>query len=134
MVQRVEQVRTVASDGSVTDTTRRTSDEPAPTTTTAQPASYTAVRVIWYIAGVIVTLLLLRFLLVLLGANQGNPFVSFLYSVSYPFAAPFFGIFSYNVHYGVARFEASTLVAVLIYLLIAWGLTRLVAIRHPEVE
>ena len=127
MAQHVEQVRTVSDDGSVTNTTRRVDDDTSPAD---EPATYTAARVIWFIAGVIITLLTLRFLLVLLGANQANGFVSLIYSLSYPFAVPFFGIFSYNVQYGIARFEVSTLVAIAIYALIAWGLERLVTLRR----
>lgn len=83
-----------------------------------------AQRIIWYIAGFIITMLVLRLVLLLLAANQGNPFVDFVYAVSGFFAWPFFGIFGYQPTYGQFTFEVSTLVAIAVYALIAWGLAR----------
>ena len=48
-----------------------------------------AQRVIYYIGGVIVALLAVRLLLQLFGANQASEFVSFVYSLSGIFVAPF---------------------------------------------
>ncbi len=84
-----------------------------------------AARVIYYILGVLEVILLLRFLFRLLGANAGNGFVAFLYNLSYVFAAPFLGIFT-NPGQGNNVFEITTLIAMLIYALIAWGLVSLV--------
>lgn len=84
-----------------------------------------AARVVWYITGVIVALLALRLILQLLGANEGNGFVDLVYGLSGFFAAPFFGMFSYQPSYGVSYFEVSTFVAMLIYALIGYGLARL---------
>ena len=83
-------------------------------------------QIIWYIAGVLLVLLGFRFVLALLGANPANQFANFIYSVSHPFVAPFFSLFGYDLRYGVSRFETYTLVAMLVYLVIAWGLVRLV--------
>lgn len=93
-----------------------------------EPARNTAARIVWYIAGLIITLLAFRFVLSLLGANRGNGFADFIYSVTYPFVAPFFGLFSYDVQYGVSRFEFETLVAMAVYALIAWGIVKLLDI------
>jgi hypothetical protein len=87
-----------------------------------------AARVVWFIAGVILVLLGLRFLLALLGANAGSGFVSFVYGITAPLVAPFFGIFNYNFTAGQARFEMFTLLAMLIYALIAYGIAKLVTI------
>ena len=84
-----------------------------------------AKRVIWYIAGVILALLALRVVLLLLAANQGNPFVDFIYSLSNIFAWPFYGIFGYTPRYGEFYFEISTIVAMVVYALVAWGLAQL---------
>jgi uncharacterized protein YggT (Ycf19 family) len=91
-----------------------------------------ASRIIWFVAGVILVLLAFRFVFILAGANQGSGFVDFIYSVSHPFAAPFFGIFGYHLNYGVSRVELSTLVAMVVYALIAYGLERLLTIRRPR--
>ena len=129
MTQRIQQVKTVSDNGVATRTTRTVADDQ---TTDAQPASFTAARVVWYIAGVVIALLAIRFVLALLGANRGNAFVSLIYGITYPFAAPFFGVFGYHTQYGVSQIEVSTLVAMAIYALVAWGIVRLITIRHPD--
>jgi hypothetical protein len=91
-----------------------------------------AARVIWFICGVIEVLLGFRFVLALLGANPANSFANFIYSASHPFVAPFFSLFGYKLHYGVSRFEIETLVAMLVYAIIAWGLVKLVTIGRPR--
>lgn len=101
--------------------------------TTATPSGPTlAARIIWYVAGVLLVLLAFRFILALLGANPGNAFANFIYTVSHPFVAPFFSLFSYDQHLGVGRFEIFTLVAMLVYALVAWGLARLATIGQSD--
>jgi hypothetical protein len=95
--------------------------------------SVIAARVVWFVAGVILVLLAFRFVFILAGANQGSGFVDFIYSTSHPLVSPFFGIFSYRQNIGVATFEWSTLVAAAVYTLVAWGVARLLTIRHPRV-
>jgi len=85
-------------------------------------------RAIWYIIGFINILLLLRIVLLLLAANQENGFVSFIYTVSELFAMPFYGIFSYTPAYGSSVFEVSSAFAIFIYLLIGWGITKLLTL------
>ncbi|TAN19975.1 MAG: YggT family protein [Actinomycetota bacterium] len=89
-----------------------------------------AARIIWWLAGVLLAILALRFIFTLLGANPANAFANFIYSVSYPFVSPFFNLFGYSFHYGVSHLEIFTLVAMVIYALIAWGLARLVTITR----
>lgn len=93
-----------------------------------------AARVINIIGSVIIGLLGLRFILMLLGANQGNALVDFVYSVSQPFAAPFFGIFNYQVQYGAVRFEFETLIAMAFYALLTWIFMRIVTVTNRDVE
>tara|TARA_B100002049_G_C16026534_1_gene352624 strand:- start:384 stop:737 length:354 start_codon:yes stop_codon:yes gene_type:complete len=102
---------------------------------TSAPGSIVAQRVVWYITGFIVVILGLRVLLQLLGANQGNPFVDLVYGVSGFFAAPFFGMFSYDPSYGVSYLEVGTVVAMLVYALAGWGIAKLFTLgsRHAEV-
>jgi hypothetical protein len=82
-------------------------------------------RVVYYILGVIVTFLVLRMVLLLLAANQGSWFVDFVYAVGGFFAAPFFGVFSYEPVYGQSVFEVSSLVAIIVYCLLAVGIAKL---------
>ncbi len=85
-------------------------------------------RVAWLIGGIIIGLLALRFLLRLLGANPNNGFADFIYTISAPFAAPFFGLFSYTAELGQSRFEFETLIAMLVYALVAWLIAKLATI------
>ncbi len=81
--------------------------------------------------GIILTLLSLRFVLRLLGANGENAFASMVYNLSQPLVTPFFGLFNYEAQLETARFEVATLVALLVYGVIAGVLARvLVANRH----
>lgn len=92
----------------------------------------TMAHLIWLIAMIIVVLLGIRFFFVLFGANPANGFVNFIYSVSYPFARPFFGIFAYKIHYGVARVEVASLIAIVIYMLAAFIIARLLTLNHNQ--
>jgi hypothetical protein len=93
-------------------------------------------RVVWYIAGVIIALLAIRIILLLLGANRENEFVDFVYALSEIFAAPFYGIFNYQPAYGQVILELSSLVAIAVYALIAWGIAKLTTLTksNPSVE
>lgn len=115
-----------------TTVVREVNDEPADTTrrVVTRPAETTSLgvilaRVVYYIAGVIIAFLIMRIVLLLLGANQGAPFVDFVYGVSGVFAWPFYGIFSYQPNYGHFTFEISSIVAIIVYGLIAVGLAKL---------
>lgn len=91
-------------------------------------------RVVWYITGFIIALLLLRLLLLMLAANDSAAFVSFVYSLSSIFAAPFFGIFNYQPTYGQFTFEVSTVVAIIVYALIGWGIAKLATLGRSQGE
>lgn len=131
MAEHIQHLRQVRDDGVVTETSRTVTDDDTGVARVESPEN-TAARVVWFIAGVIIALLAIRFVFILLGASRGNGFVDLIYTLSYPFAAPFFGIFGYTLRYGIARFEFSTLVAIAIYALIAWAIARLVTIRQPR--
>lgn len=88
-------------------------------------------RLVYYITGVIETLLVFRFTLKILGANPGSPFVSFIYTVSGIFIAPFRGIFHTAVAEGietVSVLEPATIFAFLVYLVLAAGIVELINI------
>lgn len=87
-----------------------------------------AERIIWFVGGFIMSILALRFLLSLLGANRENGFADLIYSVSYPFAAPFFGLFNYQTEYGRSRFEFETLVAIAVWGLVTLAIAKLITI------
>ena len=126
MTERIDRVEQVSADGRVARTTEVV-DRPDATRADNQNI---AARVVWFIAGILLTLLGLRFLLALLGANQDNGFANFIYSASHPFVAPFFSLFNYDIRNGVSHVELFTLVAMAIYALLAFGIARLLTINR----
>ncbi len=92
-----------------------------------------AQRVVWFIIGLICIIIALRFTFLLLGANRGADLTGFIYSFSDPFVAPFVGIFGEPV-YGKSVFEISSVLAIVIYLLIGWGIAKLLTIARPHDE
>lgn len=103
-------------------------------TKTSMPGAVILRRVVWYITGVIIALLVLRLILLMLAANDNTAFVSFVYSLSGFFAAPFFGIFNYQPTYGKFTFELSTVVAIIVYALVGWGIAKLATLGRPQEE
>jgi hypothetical protein len=87
---------------------------------------YWATTVIYFLLGVLEVILALRWLFRLLGANTDNSFITLLYGISHPFVAPFNGIFNDQALGKQSVFEFSTLIALLVYALIAWGLVSLI--------
>ena len=87
-------------------------------------------NLIWFVAGFINVLLGFRFFFELLGANPYNGFTQFIYALSYPFAAPFRSIFGVT-NIATAYFDWSILVAIVVYLLVGYGLIQLLRIIKP---
>lgn len=92
-----------------------------------------AQRVISYIVGILEALLMIRFFLALFGASTGNSFVNFIYSLTHPFVMPFEGIFGAST-LGVSQFETATVVAMIIYALIGWGLNAALDLGRSNAE
>ncbi|MDB5167206.1 MAG: Membrane protein involved in colicin uptake [Candidatus Saccharibacteria bacterium] len=92
-----------------------------------------AQRFIWFIVGVIDALIAIRFILLLLGANQSAGFVDFIYGITGILVAPFVGIFGEPI-YGRFLFEWSSVLAVVVYSLIAWGIVKLITLTRPQEE
>lgn len=90
-----------------------------------------ASRIVWYIAGFIIVLLLIRIMLFMLGANQGTGFVDFIYAVTGVFSAPFAGIFS-APSYGKFFFDTASVVAIVVYALVAWGIAKLFTLNKTN--
>ncbi len=85
---------------------------------------YRGTQVVWYILGLLEVLLAFRFFLKLLGANPHAGFSNFIYKVTYIFAAPFISVFRTTQVQG-SIFEWTTILAMLVYLLIAWGIIKI---------
>ncbi|MCL6590893.1 MAG: YggT family protein [Firmicutes bacterium] len=91
---------------------------------------YRAIQIIRYLTGFIEALLAFRFILKLLGANPTAGFSSFIYKASYPFAAPFLNVFGIT-RVGGSVFEWTTLLAMIVYWLTAWGIIKLLQMSKP---
>lgn len=100
--------------------------------TTQADGRVVASCVVWYIVGFIIVLLVLRLVLLLLGANDNNAFVGFVYALSGVFAWPFYGIFSYQPAYGQSVLEVSSLVAIAVYALVGWGVSKLFTLNSAR--
>ncbi len=85
---------------------------------------YRGTQVVWYIVGILEILLAFRFFLKLLAANPSAGFTNFIYKVTYAFAAPFLNVFRVTAIEGKV-FEWTTLLAMLVYYIIAIGIIRL---------
>jgi len=93
------------------------------TSSTTRPI-FRSTQVVWYILGVIEVLFLFRFVLKMMGANPNAGFTQFIYGVTYPFVQPFIAVFSRTQVAG-SVFEWTTLLAMLVYWLIAFGVLQL---------
>lgn len=91
---------------------------------------YRGTQAVWYVLGVIEALLALRFILKLLAANPSAGFTSFIYTLSYPFVAPFLAVFNTTRVSGSA-FEWTTLLAIFIYWLVAMAILKLFVMSKP---
>lgn len=133
MNQQEEQTTEVRRKEAVTDTGETVQRERVSTDTVDRADSrVVASRVVWYIAGFIIVLLALRVLLLALGASQSSGFVDFIYAVSGVFAAPFMGIFPTPSYDGKFFLDSASLVAMLVYALIAWGIAKLFTLNRTQ--
>ncbi len=134
---RKEEVTTVSTNVPEQVVTKTTTVEP-PLVRTEHPqkvfekkkAIFRTHQVIWYILAVIEVLLGFRMLLQVLGANPTSGFTNLVYALSNPFALPFRGILPFDTS-GGSIFEWSTIIAAIVYLVIAYGIIYLLQILKP---
>ena len=93
------------------------------TSPTTKPL-YRGTQVVWYLLGILEVILVFRFALKLLGANASAGFTDFVYDISRLFVAPFLNVFRITRVEG-SVFEWTTLLAMFVYWLIAWGIIKL---------
>ncbi len=88
---------------------------------------------VYLVFGLIESLIAIRFILLLLGANISSEFVSWIYAWSQPFVAPFANIFGQHTTVagpGVVTasvFDWTALIALIVYGLVGWALSRVLA-------
>ncbi|NCP86706.1 MAG: hypothetical protein CO094_12920 [Anaerolineae bacterium CG_4_9_14_3_um_filter_57_17] len=87
--------------------------------------TFKATQLIWLLFGVLEALIALRIGLMLIGANAGSPIVAMIYGFTALFLFPFVGLIG-SPAVGNMALELSSLFAMLLYALIAWGLERTV--------
>ncbi len=87
----------------------------------------------WFLM-VLETLLLIRFLLRMFGADPANIFASFVFSLTQILLIPFDGIVPSPSLHTNQSFEISTLIGMVVYFLIFYALRRFlrIAISNPE--
>lgn len=91
---------------------------------------YRGTQIVWYILMIVEALLAFRFILRAFGANPNAGFSSFIYSITYPLAGPFLAVFGTSRAAGSA-IEWSTLLAGLVYWLIAFAIVKLLIMGKP---
>ena len=93
--------------------------------------SQTIGYIIYFLFGVIEVLLIFRLIFKITGAAPAGGFVNFIYSLTQIFIIPFTGIFPQATSQGIvttAVLEPATLVAIVVYAVLAWGITQIVVI------
>lgn len=89
-------------------------------------------RVVGLLFGILIGLIVLRVILLALGANEGNALVDGIYGISEPLVAPFRGVFSLDVvrPTGASVIDIAALVAIVGWSLI--GLVIIAILRIPD--
>ncbi len=94
-------------------------------------------KTVYFLLGILEALLGFRLVFKFLGANPGSAFVSFIYEASDAFLIPFSGIFRAAVNQGIETasvLEPKTIIAMIVYALMAYGLVRLFEIGKHSTE
>ncbi|OGC56571.1 hypothetical protein A2425_00200 [candidate division WWE3 bacterium RIFOXYC1_FULL_42_17] len=102
---------------------------------TSATKSQTSEYLIYYIFGALEILLAFRLVLKLMGAGTTSGFVRFIYGLTGFFILPFEGIFQRAVTEGIETasvLEPATIVAIIVYACLAWGIVKLVQIFSGE--
>lgn len=118
-------------------TTQNEGPKEAVTTETKRVASssQTVEYLIYFFFGALEILLAFRLVLKLMGASMASGFVGLIYGLTGIFILPFEGIFRRGTAQGIETtsvLEPSTLVAIVVYAVLAWGIVKLVKIFSGE--
>ncbi len=87
--------------------------------------TFKATQLIWLFLGILEGLLALRFVLKLIAANPSSPIAAAIYGITHLFLLPFAGLTATPSAGGMVL-ELSTLIAMVVYGLIAWAIERIV--------
>jgi hypothetical protein len=106
-----------------------------PPTKVAATTSDMVQYLIYFFFGVLEVLLAFRLILKLTGASLASGFVKGIYGLTGVFITPFEGIFRRWSTQGAettAVFEPSTVVAIIVYAVLVWGIIKLIQIFSGE--
>lgn len=121
-----------------TVTTTDNSTPVAASTSSEQASIYQTLEyLVYFFFGVLEVLLVFRLILRLTGANSSSAFVSLIYGITGVFIAPFQGIFPQATTQGVvttAVLEPATLVAIVVYAVLAVAVVKLLRIFSGRQE
>jgi hypothetical protein len=120
-----------------TTTTRNDNAVPVANTPVASEATsfQTIEYLVYFLFGLLEILLAFRLVLKLTGASMASAFVGFIYGITGLFTLPFMGIFHRGFAPGVetkAVLEPETLVALVVYAVVAWGIVKLIRISSGK--
>ena len=92
------------------------------------------VSIVYFLFGALELLLAVRVILHLIGANAGNGFASFINGLSAPFVALFASLVQNPALSGTSVLEVTTLIAMIVYGILAWLVGRVVwlALSRPR--
>lgn len=88
-------------------------------------ATFKATQIIWLLLGLLEAAIALRVVFKLIAVNAANPFAKLLYGVTNLFVGPFKSLVG-NPTSSNNVLEITSIIAMLVYLLIAWGIERIV--------
>jgi uncharacterized protein YggT (Ycf19 family) len=86
---------------------------------TKLPPRSAAIQVVYILFSILAAIIILRVILVGAGANPANGFVDFIYNISEPFVKPFLTMFDREIVYKVGRFEYESIIALIVYGIVA---------------
>lgn len=98
-------------------------------------SSQTVEYLVYFFFGALEMLLAFRLIFKLAGANMGSAFVGLIYGITGIFILPFEGIFRRGFSQGIETtsvLEPSTLVALIVYAVLAWGIVKLLRVLSGE--
>jgi len=92
------------------------------------------VNITYFLFGMLELLLAVRVILHLVGANADNGFANFIYGLSAPFVALFVSLLKNPVLSTTAVLEVTTVIAMIVYAMLAWLIGRLIwlALSRPR--
>jgi len=82
-------------------------------------------QLVWLLFGILEALIGLRVILKLIAANPNSPFAALVYNASYLFVWPFTGLTRTPAAEGMVL-EIPSIIAMLVYALVAWAIVRLI--------